>query len=130
MNATDTTAIRQTVEDAQRHQNDVEPFLALHTADAIIVNIAGRRVLGKDAIRDAMTKALATPLAKVQTTAEIVDVRPVTPDVAIVSCTKHVSDQRDDAGGLPTRASLSYVMVHESDGWRIAAAQTTPIPQP
>lgn len=126
-------AIRRTVAEAEKHQNDVEPFIALHTADAVIVNIAGRRVLGREAIRQAMTQALASPLAKVFTKSEIDDVRFVRPDVAIVSCTKHVSDERDpfssadDRGSLPETGRLTYVMVKEQDTWRVASAQTTPI---
>ncbi|WP_232663542.1 YybH family protein [Pseudonocardia sp. TRM90224] len=129
METTDTKAIRQTVEEAQRFQSDVEPFIALHTEDAIIVNIAGRRVLGRANIRDAMRSALATPLANVLTTTEVVDIRFPTPDVAVVSCNKHVSDQRtpESATELPTRANLAYVMVRNGDAWRIASAQTTPV---
>jgi uncharacterized protein (TIGR02246 family) len=124
----DVAAIRQTVADAGKHQNDPDPFAALHTADAIIVNIAGRRVLGRDAIHEAMTKALATPLAQVRTTVEIEDISAATPDVAIVSCVKYVSDERAKPGpSLPTKGRLIYVLVREPDAWRIASAQTTPI---
>ncbi|MGW0431358.1 SgcJ/EcaC family oxidoreductase [Micromonospora sp. NPDC003197] len=126
-------AIRQLVADAEKHQNDPEPFLALHTAETIIVNIAGRRVLGRDALRQAMTAALASPLAQVRTRQEIVDVRFPAPGVALVSCTKHVSDDRDPGGkdtsgaSLPNSGSLTYLLVEEQGAWRIAVAQTTPI---
>jgi uncharacterized protein (TIGR02246 family) len=120
-------AIRRVIADAERHQSDLEPFLALHTEDVAIVNIAGRRVLGLDALRLAMSAALDSPLAKVLTTIDVEDVRFARPDVAIVSCTKHVSDERDGGEGLPTTGSLTYVMVREGGGWRIASAQTTPI---
>lgn len=126
-------AIEQLVAEAEKHQNDLEPFLALHTSGTIIVNIAGRRVLGRDALRQAMEAALASPLAQVRNRQEIVDVRFAGSGVAIVSCLKHVSDERDPAaknpGGasLPPSGSLTYIMVEEQDGWRIALAQTTPI---
>lgn len=127
-------AIRETVAAAQQHQNDLEPFLALHTPDALIVNIAGRRVLGRDAIRQAMAAGLATPLAQVRTKSEIDDIRYVRPDVAVVSCTKHVFDERDDGdrdlhGAFPDTGRLTYVMVRDDDTgtWRIASAQTTPV---
>ena len=74
-----------------------------------------------------MTSALASPLAKVTTTAEIQDVRFVRPDVAIVSCTKYVSDERDSTEKFATRGSLTYVIVHDDGDWRVALAQTTPI---
>ncbi len=125
-------AIRQLVADAERHQNKLEPFLALHTADTAIVNIAGRRVLGKDDLRVARAAALASPLAQVRTRQEIVDIRAVGPEVAIVSCVKHVFDERDAAmrhpgdAHLPTRGSLTYIVVRDKGDWRIALAQTTP----
>ncbi len=126
-------AIQQTVAEAEKYQSEVAPFVALHTADAIIVNIAGRRVLGREAIRQAMAAALETPMAKVFTKSEIVDIRFVGPDVAIVSCVKHVSDERDPSatGGAdadpPATGNLTYVMANEDGTWRIALAQTTPI---
>ncbi|MGC7099169.1 YybH family protein [Amycolatopsis lurida] len=124
---TDTDAIRQTIANVEKHQNNTDEFIALHTADALIVNIAGRRVLGRDAIREAMERALATPLAKVLTKTEIVDIRFTTPDVALVSCVKHVSDEREDGGELPAKGSLTYVVTREGDDWKIASAQTTPV---
>ena len=128
----DDDAIRHTIAEAERHQNDVEPFLALHTDTTIIVNIAGRRVLGRDALRTAMTAALASPLADVTTKVEVVDLRFVGPDVAVVSCVKRVTDGRDRDGrpagstDLPQVGSLTYVVVREDGDWRIALAQTTP----
>jgi uncharacterized protein (TIGR02246 family) len=119
--------IRQLVESLQATQSDVEPFLALHTPDTIIVNFGGRRVLGSGDLRRAMEAALASPLAEVTTTAEIDDIRFVRPDVAIVSCTKHVSDQRDTTETFATRGSLTYVAVEEEGKWRVALAQTTPV---
>lgn len=129
----DDVAIRETVAEAERYQNDVTPFIALHTPDAIIVNVAGRRVRGRETLREAMEHALASPLAKVITKTEIEDIVFVAPDVAIVSCLKHISDERDDASrngagaSLPNAGSLTYVVVKRDGGWRIAAAQTTPI---
>ncbi|MCP9952373.1 YybH family protein [Actinomadura madurae] len=130
-------AVEQVVAQAEQHQNVLEPFLALHTAEAVIVNVAGRRVPGRDALRQVRRQALAGPLAQVRTRPEIVDVRFAAPNVAIVSCVKHISDERDPAarrdGGarLPTSGSLIYVVVEEPHGgWRIASAQTTPITAP
>lgn len=119
--------IRQLVERLQAAQSDVEPFLALHTADVIIVNFGGRRVLGIDDLREAMEAGLASPLAQVLTTAEIDDIRYVRPDVAIISCTKHVSDQRDTTQTMATEGRLTYVAVEEDGAWRVALAQTTPV---
>ncbi|WP_433334299.1 SgcJ/EcaC family oxidoreductase [Spirillospora sp. CA-294931] len=125
----DDKAIKQLVQDAQDHQTDVEPFLALHTDETIVVNIAGRRVLGKPALEQAMNTALATPLADVVTTLEVEDIRYVTGDVALVSVGKHVDDRREDApeNALPAKGNMTYVVRREDGAWRIALAQTTPI---
>jgi uncharacterized protein (TIGR02246 family) len=120
-------AIRRLVGALQASQSDVEPFLALHTRGAIVVNFGGRRVLGRDDLWRAMESALASPLAAVTTTAEIHDIRFVRPDVAIVSCTKHVTDARDASEKFATLGSLSYLVVEEDGEWRVALAQTTPV---
>ena len=119
--------LAQLVEALQAAQSDVEPFLALHTSDTIIVNFGGRRVLGSGDLRRAMEASLASPLAQVTTTAEIDDIRFIRPDVAIVSCTKHVSDERDTTEAFATEGRLTYVAVEEDGAWRVALAQTTPV---
>jgi uncharacterized protein (TIGR02246 family) len=129
-------AIRRVVAEAEKQQSDTDRFLALHTPDVVLVNFGGRRVFGKDALRQAMEQALQTPMARVFTKQEVEDVRFVRPDVAIVSCVKYISDEREasskaDLGvSLPEKGSLTYVLVREQDAWRIASAQTTPITYP
>jgi uncharacterized protein (TIGR02246 family) len=127
MDQTQNGAIRRLVSALQETQFDAEPFLALHTADAIVVNFGGRRVLGRDELRHAMEAALASQLAAVATTTEIHDIRFLRPDVAIVSCIKQVSDERDTTEKCATKGSLSYVVVEDNGEWRIALAQTTPV---
>ena len=124
----DIDAIRRLVDDAQANQFEVEPFLALHTDDVTVVNFGGRRVMGKEALREAMQAALASPLAKVTTTAEVHDIRFVRPDVAVVSATKHVTDERDDGERFASEGAMTYLVVRDADAaWRISLAQTTPI---
>ncbi|MAT07224.1 MAG: DUF4440 domain-containing protein [Acidimicrobiaceae bacterium] len=119
--------IRTVVQALQDNQNDVEAFLALHDQDAVIVNFGGRRVVGRDALAQAMSEALGSPLADVRTTNDVIDVRLVRPDVAVVSCVKHVRDERADGEPLATRGSLTYVLVDHGGAWQVALAQTTPI---
>jgi uncharacterized protein (TIGR02246 family) len=90
----DQNAIRALVALAQKSQSDPETLPALHTAETVIVNLAGRRVLGRESYATAMADGLASPFRDVPTTAKIVDIRLATPDVAIVSCTKtvHITD--------------------------------------
>ena len=130
----DERTIRDVVSRAQEAQNDTAVLMALHNPEVVIVNLAGRRVLGREAFETAMTSALASPLRKVHTRLEVLDVRLATPDVAIVSCTKEVDDGRDDpdkSSTLPATGALTYVMTRTRDSWRIALAQTTPtLPAP
>ncbi len=107
----DKNAIRDLVALAQDSQNDPEALMTLHTAETVIVNLAGRRVLGRETYSKAMADALASPLSDVLTTAEIVDLRLATPDVAIVSATKTVHDGVFVVGH-------GRNMVAQGQGWR------------
>ncbi|QGG95639.1 YybH family protein [Actinomarinicola tropica] len=120
--------IGRLVDQLNEQQFDVEEFLALHTDDVIIVNFGGRRVTGKDALREAMSAALGSSLAKVTTTVEVHDVHFVRPDVALVNATKYVSDERDGDEAFASTGSSTYVVTRdERSGWRVALAQTTPV---
>lgn len=123
-------AIRRVVADSERLQSDVDGFTDLLTDDVVIVNFGGRRVRGRTAVRTAMQQALASPLADVTTTQEIEAVHFLRPDVALVSCVKHVHDDRRAAGSgspLRERGMLTLVLVDRDGRWRIASAQTTPV---
>jgi len=127
---TDEDAIRDLVSRAEAAQNDSDALMELHTPDTAIVNIAGRRILGRDTFAKAMAAAMTSSLSDVQTSLDVIDVRLTTPDVAIVSCVKTVHDNRSDgaaASALPAAGALTYVMTRSDDGWRIALAQTTPM---
>lgn len=127
--STDDTAVREVVSRAAAAQDDPAALLDLHTHDAVVVNIAGRRVLGRDAFAEAMQAALASPLRDVRTSVDVVDVRFPAADVAVVSTVKTVHDGRSevDRTELPEQGAMMYTMVRTDDGWRIALAQTTPI---
>jgi uncharacterized protein (TIGR02246 family) len=121
--------IRRLVDAAVEHQSDVGPFLALHTDDIVLVNLAGRRVIGKAALGAAMTEGLKTRMAKVMTHNQVLDITFVGPDTAVVSCLKRITDENPDAreGSIPAEASLTYVVTRRGAAWLIALAQTTPI---
>jgi uncharacterized protein (TIGR02246 family) len=126
--ADDVAALEQLVADAERFQSDTDRFVELLTDDYVVVNIVGRRVQGKSEARAAMEKALDSGFSGVTTRHELTDIAFVRPDVALVSCVKHVSDERDDAAcDVPSTARLTFVTVKDGERWRIALAQTTPI---
>lgn len=129
----DVRAVREVVEQASAAQNDPGRLLALHTQDTAIVNVVGRRVLGLEALDRAMDAALPSPLADVRTSVTMLDVRFPGVDVAVVSCTKFVHDERSDeargddgSSDFPTTGALTYVLVRRGEGWRTALTQTTP----
>jgi uncharacterized protein (TIGR02246 family) len=124
----DTQSIRKVIANTETFQNDVQQFTDLVTDDVVLVNIAGRRVMGRAALYDAMKAALDTPLAKVFTTTEVDDIRFLTPDVALASCTKHISDQRSEkADPVTDKGRMTFTLVRQQDKWLVASAQTTPI---
>lgn len=128
--AADEQAIRDLVSRAHDAQNDAHILPTLHSDGVAIVNLVGRRLLGRTAFQEAMDGALASPLKDVTTTVDIVDIRLVAPDTAIVSCVKFVYDGRSasEASDLPSSTgALTYVVVRSDDSWEIALAQTTPI---
>lgn len=124
-------AIKQLVENAAKYQNDPDLFLPLHANDVVIVNFAGKRVLGRDALEHAMRKALSGQLAKVVTTNVVENIIFLRSDVALVNCIKHVSDNRDsidNGAALPSeKGALTYILVKGQEGWKISLAQTTPM---
>ncbi|MDF4253691.1 MULTISPECIES: SgcJ/EcaC family oxidoreductase [unclassified Streptomyces] len=126
----DEQRIRELVAQSQTAQADPDLLPALHTADAVIVNIAGRRLFGRDAFASAMAEALSSPLKDVRTSLRVHDIRFTTPDVAVVSLTKTVHDERPEAEApseLPPAGAMTYVMTRQDGDWRITLAQTTPI---
>jgi len=127
--ATSEAEIRRFVDAAVEHQSDVDPFLALHSDDIVLVNLAGRRVIGKEALGAAMTEGLKSRMANVMTHNEVLDITFIDADTAVVSCLKRITDENPDAeeGSFPAEANLTYVVTRRGGGWLIALAQTTPI---
>lgn len=126
----DEQRIRELVARSQEALLDPDVLPALHTANLVIVNIAGRRLFGREAFASAMAEALSSPLKDIRTSLEIDDIRFTTPDVAVVSLTKTVHNERSEAEGSsepPSVGVMTYVLTRQGDDWRIALAQTTPV---
>jgi len=121
----DLVAIRHVAAEAERLQSDPEGFSGLLTERVVLVNAVGRRLFGRDQVQAAMQEALKTPLANVLTRNEIVDVRFVQPDVAVVSGTKHISGEGGGPVASGSTATFTFLLVRESGAWRIAVAHNT-----
>ncbi len=71
-----------------------------------------------------MSAALSGGFGDIRTSVDVIDIRPLTADVALVSCMKTVHDQRPDAEPTaPATGALTYVTVPASTGWKIGLAQ-------
>ncbi|WP_434599704.1 SgcJ/EcaC family oxidoreductase [Streptomyces sp. A5-4] len=126
----DKERIRELVALTQEAQIDPDVLPGLHTSNLVLINLAGRRLFDRETFASAMAEALSSPLKDVRTELEVNDIRFATPDVALVSLTKTVHDERSETAGsteLPLAGVMTYVMVRQGDHWRIALAQTTPI---
>ncbi|MEN8652058.1 SgcJ/EcaC family oxidoreductase [Streptomyces sp. 21So2-11] len=129
-NDVDEKRIRELVARSQAAQIDPDVLPGLHTSDLVLINVAGRRLFGRETFASAMAEAISSPLKDIRTELEVNDIRFATPDVAIVSLTKTIHDERSETEGsteLPIAGAMTYVMTRQGDDWRIAVAQTTPI---
>ncbi len=122
-------SINQLIADAERFQNDPDKYSQLHTEDAIIVNVAGRRIIGRDAFYQVMKEAVKTTLVDVPTKTDIKNITFIRSDVAIVSCLKLIADNRDirekDKFEEGSKANQTFVATKEHGNWSIAMAQST-----
>ncbi|CAM3970867.1 SgcJ/EcaC family oxidoreductase [Kibdelosporangium persicum] len=120
--------IKQVVLNSDTLQDDPDGFADLLTEDVNLVNIAGHRLHGRETVRAAYRKAMASQLAQVRTRIEIHDAWLVRPDVAVVSATKHVSDERAEPNApLPDKGAVTFVLARQDEQWLIASVQTTPV---
>lgn len=122
--------VRAVVAALDAASEDVDATCALLTEAATVVNVAGRRVEGREALRVAMTEALSTDLAHVSTTLQIDSIVFPSETVAIVRATKRITDSRAGAAPsqpLPSAGILTITLVHAAGDWQVAAMQTTPL---
>jgi uncharacterized protein (TIGR02246 family) len=122
--------IRALVQAAHAAQNDVDALMQLHTESVSIINFGGRRLFGRDTFRGAMAQALSSDLRDVPTSVTVDRIELLADGTAVVSCTKTVDDQRESNEHAPLLSKLgmlTYVVVKDAAGWRIASAQTTPV---
>lgn len=121
----DITLIHQLVSDAERFQNDPEKFVQLLAVDAILVNVAGYRVEGRDEIYKIMNKAVQTSLAEIKTKHNLLSIKFIRDDIALVTCTKEIFIEKENLYQKEAAAVLNFVMEKNNGGWLISSAQNT-----
>lgn len=111
--------VRAAVAALDEAQADVDAFCALLHEDVHVVNVAGRRVFGREPFRAAMAQAMAGPLAGVITRAEVLRVDFLAPTVAVVEAVKHLGDE--------VVGQYTITLVRDEGRWLAAVLQTTPL---
>ena len=111
------------------NDGDAEAVGELFMRDAVFVNIAGRRMIGRDGIVDGHRWALAGPLKGSTVVLEDLVAVVIRDDLAIVHVTADRAPGPDaPIGGLPPgRSVLVFTLVGAESGWHAAAATNTPI---
>jgi uncharacterized protein (TIGR02246 family) len=121
----ETELIRKLVDDVSGYKKDPERFSQLFTQHAVIVNVAGIRVSGKDEIYKFMKQATESFLTNVSVKNEVVDIIFLRSDVAVVSGIQHIFTEQEDLLEEDARGSLTFVVVKEEGKWLIASGQNT-----
>jgi uncharacterized protein (TIGR02246 family) len=117
--------IRKLVDDVSGYKKDPEGFSQLFTPQAVIVNVAGIRVTGKDEIYKFMKQATESFLAHVSVKNEVVNITFLRSDVAVVSGIQHIFTEQEDLLEEDAKGSLTFVVVKEEGKWLIASGQNT-----
>lgn len=117
--------IRKLVDDVSGYQKDPEGFSQLFTQQAVIVNVAGIRITGKDEIYKFIKQAMESFLANVSVKNEVVNITFLRPDVAVVSGIQHIFTKYENLLEEDAKGSLTFVVVKEQGKWLIAAGQNT-----
>lgn len=118
--------IEQVLTDAARFQNrkDYEGFTQLFTQDAVVVNIKGIRIFGRDKIYQFMKTAMQSFLAEITVENEVVNTTFLRSDVAVVSAVQHIF-KKENHKEENLKGSATFVLVNEQGNWLIALGQNT-----
>ena len=95
----------------------------LFTADGSLVHGNAMHDRGAEAVAQTMSRAFAGPLKGSTISLDVVDARALQDDVVLAHATLAVS------GGVSLNLLQTLVLVRDAGAWRIAALQSTPIPQ-
>jgi uncharacterized protein (TIGR02246 family) len=130
----DQAAIRQTVMGLQDawNRHDMKAFASLFTEDADFVNVAGAWWKGRAEIEQMHRASHATMFKESTLSIEAVDIRFLTPDIAIAHVLTGLVGQKMPDGTVvpPRRALLTQVLQKQGGKWMIVAAHNTDVRPP
>ena len=130
----DQAAIRQTVMGLQDawNRHDMKAFANLFAEDADFVNVAGAWWKGRVEIEEKHRAVHATIFRDSTLSIEEVDVRFLTPDIAIAHVLTALVEQKMPDGSVvpPRRALLTQVLQKQNGKWMIVASHNTDVRPP
>jgi uncharacterized protein (TIGR02246 family) len=130
----DQTAVRQTVMGLQEawNRHDMKAFASLFAEDADFVNVAGAWWKGRAEIEQKHRAVHETIFRDSTLSIEEVDIRFLTPDVAIAHVLTALVGQKTPDGTVvpPRRALLTQVLQKQSGKWMIVASHNTDVRPP
>jgi uncharacterized protein (TIGR02246 family) len=130
----DETAIRQTVMGLQEawNRHDMRAFANQFAEDADFVNVAGVWWKGRSEIEQKHRASHATIFRDSTLSVEDVEVRFLTPDIAIAHVLTALVGQKMADGTVvsPRRALLTLVLQKQSGKWMIVASHNTDVRPP
>ena len=117
--ADDEAAVRavESAYDVAWNAGDVAAVLGLLTDRAVITNPSGETTVGRDEAANSLAALMDGPARGSKHTSEVVAVRFVKSDVALVDGLATISGFGEHSE--PLRHNYTDVLVHTSDGWRI-----------
>jgi uncharacterized protein (TIGR02246 family) len=124
-NAADDAAVRRLLDQINEAwaRGDAEAYASFHTPDADLIDFRGVHARGREGIIGLLQPAFDGVLKGTRVEARIVDLRFLTPDVAIF----HTEGQIVPTGAASIQ---TFVATKGTDGWAIAAFQNTRIQPP
>jgi uncharacterized protein (TIGR02246 family) len=125
----DEAAIRslQSKQAAAWNAHDASAYAALFTSNGDVVNVLGWWWKSRDEIQSKLTDAFAMVFHHSELTITNVDVRKLSPSIAVAHVRWTMKGALAPSGGAapPTQGIQLQVLVRSKDGWRIASFQNT-----
>jgi uncharacterized protein (TIGR02246 family) len=113
----------------EKDTNDNRPdnAAAFISAEAVIVNVVGIRLLGRDEFYRFIKKAMQGRLSNLVRKNEINDIRFLRHDVAVVSATQVASTREGHVLREHGSGAMTVVLIKDDGKWLVAVAQNTMI---
>jgi uncharacterized protein (TIGR02246 family) len=109
---------------------DLEAYRRLLTEDADVISATGRKSIGRDAViaLSAQQKRQPSYRDATITATEVHAIRLLSPDVALVDATYHMTGVRipEDSEARPIAGSILFVMTRQHGAWCIASIRASP----